>query len=91
MSPKQASLRSTMFWAVLRVVFVTVMVTLIGFAVSLFVSIAGVLMYSMLRGGGLNLAMAYRNIALPIALVVLAITFFLSLAYEVREFRARRA
>jgi len=74
-----------------RVVVISVLITLLAFAVSLFFGITGIVLADMIHGGGINLAHAYRNIALPIALVTLLIAFVASLTVEIRQYRRARA
>jgi TRAP-type C4-dicarboxylate transport system permease small subunit len=74
-----------------RVVVTTILLTLLAFVVSLFLAIVGILLVNMFRGGGINMAAAYRQIALPIAIVVLVVAFAATLITEVRHLRRLRA
>jgi hypothetical protein len=71
----------------LRVVAVTVIGTLMAFAVSLLLAIIGMVIASAIRGTHPDMRMAYRLIALPMALVAGGIVFVLSLAIEIRHYR----
>jgi hypothetical protein len=70
-----------------RVLLVTFIGTLISFAVSLLLGILGTVVLSSLRHVNPNMTVAYRHIALPIALVAGSVIFVLSLAMEVRHYR----
>ena len=65
--------------------------TLICFAVSLFVGILGTMIVSALRGIHPDMRIAYRQIALPMALVAGTIIFVLSLVMEIRHYRQVKA
>jgi len=72
----------------IRVLLVTFVVTLLSFAVSLFLGILGVLLAAKLRGTPHpNLAMAYRHIAFPAAAVVAGIVVISAAAMEIRHYR----
>ena len=70
-----------------RVLPVTFIGTLISFAVSLFLGIIGTVIFSAVRGVHPNMTMAYRLIALPVAVVAGSIIFVLALAMEIRHYR----
>jgi|SRR5208337_1991114 len=70
-----------------RVLLVTFIGTLIVFAVSLLVGIIGTVALSALRGVHPNMTVAYRQIALPAALVAGSIIFVLALTMEIRHYR----
>ena len=70
-----------------RVLLVTLIGTLISFAVSLFLGIIGTVIFSAVRGVHPNMTMAYRLIALPVAVVAGSIIFVLALAMEIRHYR----
>ena len=65
--------------------------TLICFAVSLLVAIFGTMIVSALRGIHPDMRIAYRQIALPMALVAGTIIFVLSLVMEIRHYRQVKA
>ena len=71
----------------MRVFAVTFIGTLLSFAVSLLLAIVGTVVASALRGIHPDLRIAYRFIALPMALVAGAIIFVLSVAMEIRHYR----
>jgi hypothetical protein len=70
-----------------RVLLVTFIGTLTAFAVSLLLGIIGTVVASSLRHVNPNMTVAYRNIALPAALVAGAIIFVLALTLEIRHYR----
>ena len=74
-----------------RVLLATFIGTLICFAVSLLVGILGMVVVSALRGIHPDMRIAYRLIALPMALVAGSIIFVLSLVMEIRRYRQVKA
>jgi hypothetical protein len=70
-----------------RVLLVTFIGTLISFAVSLLLGILGTVIVSALRHINPNMTVAYRQIALPAAVVAGSIIFVLALAMEIRHYR----
>ena len=70
-----------------RVLLVTLIGTLISFAVSLFIGILGIIIVSAVRHTQPNMTVAYRLIALPTAAVAGSIIFVLALAMEIRHYR----
>jgi hypothetical protein len=70
-----------------RVLLLTFIGTLLSFAVSLLVGIVGTVIVSALRGIRPNMTVAYRQIALPAAVVAGSIIFVLALATEIRHYR----
>jgi cyanate permease len=79
------------YFVPVRVLLVTVIVTLLSFAVSLFLGILGIIIGSWLRGGAPNMAMAYRHIAAPVAIAVGAIVLVSAIVIEVRHYRQAKA
>ena len=71
----------------MRVLAVTFIGTLMAFAVSLLLAIIGTVTESMLRGTHPDMRIAYRLIALPMALVAGGLIFVFSLAIEIRHYR----
>jgi uncharacterized BrkB/YihY/UPF0761 family membrane protein len=70
-----------------RVLLVTFIGTLISFAISLLLGIMGTVIISALRHVNPNMTVAYRVIALPVAVVAGSIIFVLALAMEIRHYR----
>ena len=71
----------------LRVLAVTFIGTLMAFAVTLLLAIVGTVVASMIRGTHPDMRIAYRLVALPMALVAGGIIFVFSLAIEIRHYR----
>jgi len=74
-----------------RVLLATFIGTLICFAVSLFIAILGIMIVSAVRRIHPDMRIAYRQIALPTALVAGTIIFVLSLVMEIRHYRQVKA
>lgn len=70
-----------------RVLLVTFIGTLLSFAVSLLLGILGTVVMSALRRVHPNMTSAYRQIALPAAVIAGSIIFVLALVMEVRHYR----
>jgi hypothetical protein len=70
-----------------RVFIVTLLSTLLCFAVSLLLAILGTIVAALLRGVHPDMRIAYRHIALPIALVAGGVIFILTLFMEIRHYR----
>jgi TRAP-type C4-dicarboxylate transport system permease small subunit len=75
----------------LRVLLMTVVVTLLAFAVSLLLSILGTVVYSQMTHAAPNMPYAYRYIAFPFAISVGVVVLVLSLTMEIRHYRQRKA
>ena len=73
-----------------RVVVITVLATLLAFCISLFLGILGIMLFDMITHGGINLASAYRHIALPAAAVALVIAFCAALITEGQYYRRQK-
>jgi amino acid transporter len=73
-----------------RVLLVTIILTLLSFAVSLFLGILGTVMGAKLRGVHPNMTFAYRHIALPVATVAAGIVFISAVIMEIRQYRRAR-
>src|SRR5579864_5484292 len=86
--PSAAATRSPRWYGIpARVFAATFISTLLCFAVSLLLAILGTVIVSALRGVHPDMRIAYRQIALPIALVAGGIVFVLSLVMEIRHYR----
>ena len=70
-----------------RVLLLTFIGTLLSFAVSLLVGIIGTVAVAALRGIHPNMTVAYRQVALPAAIVAGSIIFVLALVMEIRHYR----
>src|SRR5271166_5151461 len=90
MSPVRAPRSPHWYGIPVRVGLVTFLGTLLCFAVSLLFAILGTIITAALRSVHPDMRIAYRHIALPIALVAGAIIFVLSLTMEIRHYRQNR-
>jgi zinc transporter ZupT len=70
-----------------RAAVVTFISTLLCFAVSLLFAILGTVILAAMRGVPPDMRIAYRHIALPIALVAGCIIFVVVLVMEIRHYR----
>ena len=73
-----------------RVLLVTLVVTLLSFAVSLFLGIAGVVLAARLRGVHPDMTFAYRHVALPAAVAVAAIVLISATVMELRHYHRNK-
>ena len=87
---KTASGRPRWIGIPFRVLAVTLLLTLLSFAVALLLSILGAIVYSQVEHVAPDLPFAYRHIAFPFAITVGAIVLVLSLVMEIRNYRQRR-
>lgn len=74
-----------------RVLLLTFLGTLICFAVSLLLAILGTVIVAALRGVHPDMRVAYRTIALPMALVAGCVVFAGATIMEVRRYRQIKA
>lgn len=74
-----------------RVVLITFLLTLLTFAVSLFIGIVGTVIFSWLRGGSANVTLAYRHVAVPSAAIGAGIALVVMVIIEIRRYRQNRA
>jgi len=74
-----------------RIVLLTFLVTLLTFAMSLFLGIIGTVIRAYVRGTHPNMTVAYRHIALPAAASVGAVAFIAATVVEVRNYRQSKA
>jgi hypothetical protein len=87
MAPERTS-RAPRWYAIpVRVCMVTFVATLLCFAVSLLLAILGTVIVDAVRGVHPDMRIAYRLIALPVALVAGGIIFVLALTMEIRHYR----
>ena len=77
--------------AVARALLVTLLATLLSFAVSLLLAIVGVTIYARVRGITPDMTLAYRHVAAPSAAMVGAVVLVLSLTMEIRHYRQAKA
>ncbi len=76
------------FEIAVRVLLLTGIFTLLGFAVGLFCGIGASLLYGAIRHVHPDMSWAYKFVAAPFGAIALVITFFVMLISEIR--RARR-
>jgi hypothetical protein len=74
-----------------RVLLVTFLLTLLSFAVGLFLSIVGLVIVGKAAGAPLNMTHAYRHMALPFAAVVAFAVLVSATVVEVRRYRQAKA
>jgi hypothetical protein len=70
---------------------VTFILTLLTFAVSLLLGIIGTLIRGVILGIHANMTVAYRDVALPVAIAAALIIFVASLIVEIRRYRQEKA
>ena len=70
-----------------RALLVTFALTLLSFAISLFLGILGVFAAAKLRGVPPNMTLAYRHVALPAAAVIGVIVLISALIMEIQHYR----
>lgn len=70
-----------------RALFVTFLLTLLSFAVTLLLSILTMVIAALIRGTNPDMRLAYRHVALPVAIVVGAIVLVVTFAIEIRHYR----
>ncbi len=78
---------SLFFSSVVRVLFATLLFTAGGMAVGLFLGIIGTIAWGMAHGGHIDMRDAYRDVAIPLAILLGTIAFFGSIYLEVRARR----
>ena len=79
--------RPRWYWIPARVLLVTVLVTVLAFAVSLLLGIVGLLIGARLRGVPVDMTLAYRDIAAPAAVIVGTVVLISALSMEIRHYR----
>jgi len=87
-----APTRSPRWYAIpARVMLITFILTLLSFAVCLFVAILWTVVAGKLHGVTPDLRIAYRHIALPLALGIGGIVLVTSTVNEIRHYRRSKA
>ena len=74
-----------------RVLLVTFLLTLLSFAVTLFLSILVMVVNGWMHGTSPDMRLAYRQRALPAGVVGGAVVFVLTLIMEIRHYRQAKA
>jgi amino acid transporter len=86
--PATSAPRSLRWYLIpVRVLLATFVVTLLSFAVSLFLGILGVVLAARVRGVSPNMTIAYRHVAFPIAATVAAVVLVSASFMEGRHYR----
>lgn len=90
MSPDKSPSASARWLLVpLRVLLVTFLLTLLAFALCLFLGIAGLLIAAAVRGVHPDMTSAYREFAFPAAVVAAGVALIAAIAVEVRYQRRK--
>ena len=84
---KHPSRVSLLFVSAVRVLFATLLFTAGGMAVGLMLGILGTAAWGMIHGGNIDMADAYRNVAIPFAIAVGCLAFLGASYLEVRAGR----
>lgn len=74
-----------------RALLITFILTLLSFAISLLLGIIGFILYTHTSGNRVSLALAYRRIAFPTAVVVAAVVLIVTSVMEIRRYRQEKA
>ena len=91
MSPARPSRAPRWYTIPARVFAVTFVGTLLSFAVILLFAIFGTVIVAALKGVHPDMRIAYRHIALPMALIVGGVVFVLAVIMEIRHYRQAKA
>src|SRR5216684_935281 len=91
MARPASSPRSSWYGIPVRILLVTFIGTLLCFAVSLLLGIIRTVVVSRMRGLHPDMTVAYRQFALPVALVAGAVIFMLTIIMEIRHRRQTKA
>jgi hypothetical protein len=91
MARPPSSPRSSWYGIPLRILLVTFIGTLLCFAASLLLGIIGTVVVSRMRGLHPDMTVAYRQFALPVALVAGTVIFMLTIVMEIRHHRQTKA
>ena len=74
----------------LRVLLVTFLLAMLSFAVCLFLGIMGLVVTAAVRGAHPNMTIAYREVALPAALLAGVAALVVAIVAEIRHYRQER-
>jgi len=74
-----------------RALLVTFILTLLSFAVSLLLGIIGFVLYTHTSGSRVSLALAYKMVAFPTAIVVGIVVLIVMMTLETRRYRQEKA
>ena len=87
---KQRSPLSTAFTSSGRVLFTALLFTAGGMGVGLFLGISGMALYAILHGGHVDMTIAYKHFAIPVALALGSVGFCGAVFLEMRSKRTHR-
>ena len=90
MCPQTPSRMLRWFWIPLRVLLVSFLLALLSFAVCLLLGILGLTITAAVRGLHPNMALAYRDVAFPAAVVAGLIALVGTIAMEFRHARVKK-
>ena len=90
MCPQAPSLKLRWIWIPLRVLLVSFLLALLSFAVCLLLGILGLTITAAVRGLHPNMALAYRDVALPAAAVAGLMALVAAIVMEFRHARAKK-
>lgn len=79
------------YWVPVKALAITFPLTFISFALGLLLGIIGMLIRGWILNVHANLTVAYRDVALPVAVTAAVIVFVTSLVMEVRRYRQEKA
>jgi hypothetical protein len=92
MAPLRTSVRSPHWYGIpVRVLLLTFLGTLFCFSLSLLLGILGTVVWAALRRIHPDMRIAYRHIALPLALIEGSVIFALVTVMEIRHYLQKRA
>ena len=90
--PHSGPTRKPRWYAVpARAAFVTLLATLLSFAVTLLVTITIMVTRAWVRGANPDMRLAYRHFALPVAVAVGSVVLLITLFVEIQHYRQSRA
>ncbi len=87
--PARRTKLSIVFTSPMRVLFTTLLFTAAGMGAGLFLGILGTLLYGLIGGHQIDMSNAYRQVAIPIAIVIGSVALVGSAVLEVRARRQR--
>jgi len=79
------------YYIPVRVVLITFLLSLMAFALSLLVGIAGTFVSGLIRGIHPNMTLAYRHVAIPVAATVAGVASIVVTINELRRYRQSKA
>jgi hypothetical protein len=89
MAPARRSRLSIAFTSTVRVFFTTLLFTAGGMGAGLFLGILGTVLFGLLAGRQVDMANAYKHVAIPVAICAGSIALIGSAVLEVRARRQR--